>query len=81
MSHNEYVSQALQHFSQEQLQEFYVDTAVDLTDQVPDSLENLLKFQSADWTFSNPTADCDVRPARNVEDLIDYVNTTLERTN
>lgn len=78
MSHQDYVQQALAHFTPEQLKQVYVDTAVDLDDQVPDTLENLLKFHSEDWTFPNHSMDSDVRHARSADDLISYVELTLE---
>lgn len=81
MSHQDYVQQALAHFTLEQLKQVYVDTAVDLDDQVPDTLENLLKFHSEDWSFKNYTMDSDMRPACSAEDLISYVKLTLEPVN
>lgn len=81
MSHQDYVQQALAHFSPEQLKQVYVDTAVDLEDQVPDTLENLLKYQSEDWTFQSYSMNSDVRHAQSVEDLISYVELTLEPVN
>lgn len=79
MCHQDYVNQALSHFSPEQLKQIYVDTTVDLDDQVPDTLQNILKFQSEDWTFPNHSIDTDVRHVRSVEDLISYVELTLDK--
>lgn len=78
MSHQDHVKQALAHFTPKQLKQVYVDTAVDLDDQLPDTLENLLKFHSEDWSFQNHSMDSDVRHACSADDLISYVKLTLE---
>lgn len=81
MAHQDLVNEALVMFSQHKLNELYIDRALDQDDQEPEKLEVHLKEHSADWMFNNSGSgmNSDVRPAFSVEDLMDYINNTLER--
>lgn len=77
MQHSIHIHKALSHYTPEQLKQVYTDTAVDLEDQVPDTLENLLQFHSKNWTFPNHS-NSSVHQAISSEDMISYVELILE---
>lgn len=79
MAHQDLVKEALAMFSQHKLNELYIDRSLDQDDQEPEKLEVHLKEHSADWLFNNNSMDSDARPALSVDDLIEYINNTLER--
>lgn len=79
MLHVELVKEALIQFTPDQLAEVYIDTSLALEDQLPDTLKNLIVVESENWEFSNQSMATDVRLANCTQDLLDYINTSLEK--
>lgn len=79
MSHAQLVKEALNRFTPEQLAVVYVDSSLALEDQLPDTLENLLIVDSENWEFRTYSMSSDIRPANCTQDLLDYIDTNLEK--
>lgn len=77
MQHKELIKQALQHYSQEQLNQMYIDSSLEKEDQESNTLETHIINYSEDWTFQSNSSSCDVRGANSLDDMIAYVDTTL----
>lgn len=77
MTHSELVTETLKKFSQEQLNEIYIDGSLDKSDQEALSLESHIKNCSEDWSFRSNSMSCDIRHPSTLDDMLDYINLTL----
>lgn len=78
MRHNDLVLPTLKHF-QDQLNDLYVDTTLDESDQQVMNLNDHIMYCSEDWELRCYTSPCGIRPPQSVEDMIDYVQTSLRK--
>lgn len=79
MNHCDLVTETLNQFTSEQLGQNYIDSSLDVADQEIMTLESHIKNCSGDWLFRSYNISCDCRNASSLEDMMDYINLTLEK--
>ena len=78
MRHTDLVLLTLKHF-QNQLNDLYVDITLDESDQEMMNLNDHIMYCSEDWELLCYTSTCGIRPPQSIEDMIDYIQTSLRK--